>query len=479
MTAAAAIEETSALARALLTDLGRPADAPPHRIAIAHRDPIFPTALRAGEAAAAVLAAQATAAADLWCLRGGAPQQIDVDVRAAAASLVSFALQRATASVPLRQPPPTVAFFATADGQWVHLHGGFPSLHAGTLALLDCADDADAIAGAVCAWEASALEDALAERGLCGARLRSAAEWRMHPQGVALQAVPLVTLTRIGDAPREALPGPPATVAGARPLSGVRVLDLTRVLAGPTCARTLAEHGADVLHVRSPALPSIEPFVVDTNVGKHSCHLDLDAPEDARRLRALVRDADVFAQGYRPGALARRGCSPAELAGLRPGIIVAALSCYGHDGPWSERPGWEQLAQTVSGMAHEHGATPPAVIPAAITDYTTGYLGALGVLCALARRAEVGGSWLVQVSLTRTAMWLLSLPRVEGDRPPAGVDRAALAPWWITMDSAWGVLRRLGPIARMSATPPRWDLPPARLGSHPAAWQPRDSGAST
>ena len=101
------------------------------------------------------------------------------------------------------------------------------------------------------------------------------------------------------------------------------------------------------------------------------------------------------------------------------------------------------------------------------------------MLCALARRAEVGGSWLVQVSLTRTAMWLLSLPRVEGDRPPAGVDRAALAPWWITMDSAWGVLHRLGPIARMSVTPPRWDLPPARLGSHPAAWQPRDSGAST
>ena len=173
MTAAAGTEETSALARALLTDLGRPADAPPHRIAIAHRDPIFPTALRAGEAAAAVLAAQATAAADLWCLRGGAPQQIDVDVRAAAASLVSFALQRATASVPLRQPPPTVAFFATADGQWVHLHGGFPSLHAGTLALLDCADDAAAIADAVRAWEASALEDALAERGLCGARLRA------------------------------------------------------------------------------------------------------------------------------------------------------------------------------------------------------------------------------------------------------------------------------------------------------------------
>jgi crotonobetainyl-CoA:carnitine CoA-transferase CaiB-like acyl-CoA transferase len=195
----------------------------------------------------------------------------------------------------------------------------------------------------------------------------------------------------------------------------VRVLDLTRVLAGPTCARTLAEHGADVLHVRSPALPSIEPFVVDTNVGKRSCHLDLDDPEDAPVARAGARRRRLR-QGYRPGALARRGCSPTELAALRPGIIVAALSCYGHDGPWSERPGWEQLAQTVSGMAHEHGATPPAVIPAAITDYTTGYWRARGaVRPGPTRRGR--GSWLVQVSLTRTAMWLLSLPRVEGDAP--------------------------------------------------------------
>ncbi len=473
MTVGADASAARSLAHDLLAALGRPAEAPAHRLTIAHADPILPTALRAGEAAAAVLAAQAMAAADLWCLRGGAPQAIDVDVRAAAASLLSFALQRAPAGVALRQPAATIAFFEAADGQWIHLHGGFPALHAGTLALLDCADDADAIARAVRRWEAAALEDALAERGLCGARLRTTDEWRAHPQGAALHAAPLVTLTRIGTAPAEALPGPPAGAAGARPLSGVRVLDLTRVLAGPTCARTLAEHGADVLHVRSPTLPSIEPFVVDTNAGKRSCHLDLDRAEDARQLRALVRDADVFAQGYRPGALTRRGLAPEALASLRPGIIVASINCYGHEGPWRERPGWEQLAQTVSGMAQEQHCTPPAVVQAAVTDYTTGYLAALGVMCALARRAAVGGSWLVQVSLTRTAMWLLSLPRVASHLAPTGLNPAELGPWWITMETDWGVLKRIGPIARMSATPPHWTLPPAPLGSHPARWQDR------
>ena len=198
-------------------------------------------------------------------------------------------------------------------------------------------------------------------------------------------------------------PGPRADEHGARPLSGVRVLDLTRVLAGPTCARTLAEHGAEVLHVRSPKLPSIEPFVIDTNPGKRSCFLDLDRREDVERMRALVRDAHVFSQGYRPGALARRGFSPEELAQMRPGIIAVSIDCYGHEGPFAGRPGWEQLAQTVTGMAHEHaGDEHPALVPAAINDYTTGYLGALGVMCALARRTTEGGSWHVRVSLART-----------------------------------------------------------------------------
>jgi crotonobetainyl-CoA:carnitine CoA-transferase CaiB-like acyl-CoA transferase len=454
----------------LLASLRRANTSNQHTLQIIGRDPVIATRFRAGEAAAAVLAANATAAADLWCARGGRPQHIEVDVRAAAASLVSFAYLRYQNASFERRGQATTALYRARDGRWIHLHGGFSSRE-GTLALLKCDDDANAIAKAVAGWDAQALEDALAERGVCGAKLRSADEWLAHPQGIALARVPLVEIIRLGDARPEPIPGPRADEHGARPLSGVRVLDLTRVLAGPTCARTLAEHGAEVLHIRSPKLPSIEPFVIDTNPGKRSCFLDLDREQDAGQLRALVRDAHVFSQGYRPGALARRGFAPEELARMRPGIIAVSIDCYGHEGPFAGRPGWEQLAQTVTGMAHEHaGDERPALVPAAINDYTTGYLGALGVMRALARRTTEGGSWHVRVSLARTSMWIMSLPRTDPDARPGGFDAASIAPWIIEMDSAWGPLTRLGPIARMSETPPRWALPPAPLGSDPPSW---------
>jgi crotonobetainyl-CoA:carnitine CoA-transferase CaiB-like acyl-CoA transferase len=462
--------EPTAWTRDLLASLGRANTSNQHTLQISGRDPVIATRFRAGEAAAAVLAANATAAADLWCARGGRPQRIEVDVRAAAASLVSFAYLRYQNASFERRGQATTALYRARDGRWVHLHGGFSSRE-GTLALLKCDDDANAIATAVAGWDAQSLEDALAERGVCGAKLRSADEWRAHPQGIALERVPLVEIIRLGDARPEPIPGPRADEHGARPLSGVRVLDLTRVLAGPTCARTLAEHGAEVLHVRSPKLPSIEPFVIDTNPGKRSCFLDLDREQDAAQLRALVRDAHVFSQGYRPGALARRGFAPEELAQMRPGIIAVSIDCYGHEGPFAARPGWEQLAQTVTGMALEHaGDEHPALVPAAINDYTTGYLGALGVMRALARRTTEGGSWHVRVSLARTSMWIMSLPRTDPDARPGGFDAASIAPWIIEMDSAWGPLTRLGPIARMSETPPRWALPPAPLGSDPPSW---------
>ena len=463
--------EPTAWTQDLLASLGRADASNQHALQIIGHDPVIATTFRAGEAAAAVLAANATAAADLWCARGGRPQRIEVDVRAAAASLVSFLYLRYQGATLDRRGLATTALYRARDGRWVHLHGGFSSRE-GTLALLNCDDDAAAIAKAVASWDAQALEDALAERGVCGAKLRSADEWRAHPQGIALAQVPVVEILRIGDADREPLPGPRAGEHGARPLSGVRVLDLTRVLAGPTCARTLAEHGAEVLHVRSPKLPSIEPFVIDTNPGKHSCYLDLDRKSDVDRcvrwsaMRTCSRK-DIVPVRSR-GAVSR----PKEMAEMRPGIIVVSIDCYGHEGPFAGRPGWEQLAQTVTGMAHEHaGDEHPALVPAAINDYTTGYLGALGVMCALARRTTEGGSWHVRVSLARTSMWIMSLPRTAPDAKPGGFDAASIAPWIIEMDTAWGPLTRLGPIARMSETPPRWDLPPAPLGSDPPTWR--------
>jgi len=460
-----------AWARALLSGVGIASTPEPPAMDVTGNDPVLPTRFRVGEAAAAVQLAVGAASDVLWRLRGGQPQRLAVDVHAAAASLLSFVLCRVRGVSLVRAAPVTVALYRARDGGWVHLHGGFPALHAGTLAVLGCADEAPAIARAVAAWDAQELEDVLAERGLCGARLRSASEWAAHPQGHALAAVPVVELLRLDHADPRPLPGSSAETAGVRPLSGVRVLDLTRVLAGPTCARTLAEHGAEVLHVRSPSLPSIEPFVIDTNPGKRSCHLDLGKAADVEQLRGLVAGADVFSQSYRPGALARRGFAPEALARLRPGIVAVSIDCYGHEGPWACRAGWEQLAQTVSGMAYEHGGTDaPSIVAAAVTDYITGNLAALGVLAALARRAHEGGSWHVRVSLARTASWILLLPRTPDGDQASGLDAGVLAAHEIRMDTAWGRVARLGPVLRMSETPPRWSLPPAPLGSDPPRW---------
>ncbi|MCB0984626.1 MAG: CoA transferase [Ilumatobacter sp.] len=435
-------------------------------------DPVLPTAFPVGQAAAAALVGGGVAAARLHALRGGPPQRVTVDVQASATSLLGFLFQsRADGGGPLqleRVSPAVTNFFQCADGRWVHLHGGFPHLDQGTRDLLQCADGRDAIATAVARWTAADLEDALAERRLCGAMLRTPQEWAAHPQGQALGALAAVEIERIGDAPPRDLP------AGDRPLSGVRVLDLTRVLAGPTTGRTLASYGADVLRIASPHLPSVQPFVVETGHGKRSAFLDLRDPAQAGRLMALAADADVFTDGYRNGSLARLGFSPESLVQRRPGIVHVSVSCYGEVGPWAQRAGWEQLAQTASGVAHVHSAgQPPHLLPAAATDYTTGYLAAWGAMEALHRRATEGGSWRVRVSLCQTAQWLLRLGAVHD--PAAATGLGDVARFQTTTATPYGALTHLGPVVQMSATPPMWALPTVPLGHDTPTWQQNDS----
>jgi crotonobetainyl-CoA:carnitine CoA-transferase CaiB-like acyl-CoA transferase len=428
-------------------------------------DPIIASRFRVGEAAAAALAACGVAASELWALRGGARQRVTVDVRAAAASLLGFMFQRLDGDATPRtnEGNPAVALYECGDGRWVHLHGGFPHLRDGTLDVLGCGFDAVEIAAAVKRWDAQELEDALAARGMCGAMVRSADEWRGHPQGQALGPLPAVEVLRIGDAGPEPLP------RGDRPLAGVRALDLTRILAGPACGRALAEHGADVLLVSSPKLPSIPPFAMDTGHGKRSAFLDLDEAADAATLRELIRGADVFAQGYRSGAMERRGFGPGDVARLRPGIIYVSINCYGHEGPWRERPGWEQFAQTVTGIAAAQGSSQrPQLVPAAACDYTTGYLAAYGTMLALAKRATEGGSWHVRASLCQTAMWIDRLGATCD--PPAATGFGDPTDLMTQTDTPFGRLSHLAPAIRMSETPPRWDLPTVPLGTHAAEW---------
>jgi len=445
-----------------------------NEITLTGKDPVLSTPFPIAEAAASALATGALAASRLGHHRGLPAQHIRVDLTAAAASLLGFALQRADAAAGL--PDASVARASLAmtrlyragdyragDGRWIHLHGGFPHLRDGLLALLECDDEVDSIARAVERWDAFELEDAVAERGLCAAVARTEAEWAAHPQGRTVAAVPVVEIQRIGDAPPRTLP--PAT----RPLDGVRLLDLTRVLAGPTCGRTLAAHGAEVLRIDGPKLPHIAPFVLDTSHGKRSALLDLRAAGDRARLEGLLADAHVFSQGYRAGALDALGLAPERLAERRPGIVVVSINCYGHSGPWRERRGWEQLAQSASGIAVEQGgADSPALLPAAATDYTTGYLGALGAMAALLRQQEEGGSWHVRVSLARTARWLQDLPRVEGE--PSGIGPERIAPFLRSTPYGAGRLHHLGPVVDMSATPPEWRCPTGGVGRHEAVW---------
>jgi crotonobetainyl-CoA:carnitine CoA-transferase CaiB-like acyl-CoA transferase len=441
-------------------------------------DPIIPTPFRVGQAAAASAGLAASAANEIWRLRSGSQQDISVDLKMASSSLLSFALlRREGKSVPRpAETNPTIGLYQTADNRWIHLHGGFPVLAKRTLDLLNAANTTEAIAASVGKWNALALEDALAYMNLCGAMVRTEEEWRNTAQGKLLANTAPIVIKRIGDAPVLRLG------KDKQPLDGVRVLDFTRVLAGPTVGRTLASHGADVLGIRMERLPTIELFDLDTGQGKRSAYLDLVKPADAERLRALARDAHVFVDSYRPGALADLGVTPAALSHSSPGIIYCAVSCYGHHSPWAGRRGWEQLAQSATGIAVDQGAyvasragnrreSVPALIPAAACDYITGYLGAAGVAAALLRRFREGGSWLVEVSLCATAMWLQSLGKIPAAQVPAAWNPAeGLDAYRQSCQTEHGRLDFLGPVVRMSATPPCWACPPPVQGADKPAW---------
>jgi len=237
------------------------------------------------------------------------------------------------------------------------------------------------------------------------------------------------------------------------------------------CARTLAEHGAEVLMVTAERLPQIPEHVMDTGHGKRSCFLDLSTAQDAAQLKALVKDADVFSQGYRPGMIGKLGFGPQDVAAIRPGIVYTSISCYGADGPFSHRGGWEQVAQTVTGICDGNRPERPHLLPAAACDYTTGYLAAYGVLLALARRAREGGSYHVRVSLCQSGMLIQRQGMLAQPAPNLELSAAELDAIRIeTTPAHLGPLRHLGPILRMSETPARWIRPTPRLGGDRPEW---------
>jgi crotonobetainyl-CoA:carnitine CoA-transferase CaiB-like acyl-CoA transferase len=439
-------------------------------------DPILPTPFRIGETSAAALAAVGFAAADLWERRTGRRQEVAVDTRQATASLRSGHYMTLD-----DKPVPTdrntvMGVYPARNGRWSYLHCNFPNHRAAALKVLGVPEDREAVRKAVAGWDALELEEAIIAARGAGGMVRTMDEWSKHPQAAAVASLPLMEIVKIGASRPEPLP------IGDRPLSGVRVLDLTRVLAGPTCARTLAEHGADVLKITAAHLPNIGYQEYDTGHGKLSANLDLRQAKDLETLRGLIREGDVFSQGYRPGTLGDRGLSPEALAQLRPGIVYVSLCAFGHVGPWASRRGFDTVVQTVSGITHRQGelfpgAEPgPQFYPVSAIDYLTGYLMAFGAMLALGRRAREGGSWLVRISLAQTGRWLVGrgeVPERDLKDVPKEFTGQELQRWTTVSDTPMGRLGHLAPVVRLSETPPRWARPSVPLGHHAAEWPAR------
>jgi crotonobetainyl-CoA:carnitine CoA-transferase CaiB-like acyl-CoA transferase len=295
-------------------------------------------------------------------------------------------------------------------------------------------------------------------------------QWLAHPQGAYLAARPVVEITRLADTAPESMP------PGDQPLSGIRVLDLTRILAGPTAGLGLAEHGADVLMVTAPGLPQVPSFVRDTSHGKRSCFLDFKRADEAATFRRLVCESDILIDGYRPGRLVAHGFGIDDLIALRPGLIHVSVNCYGSGGPLAARAGWDQVAQAVTGICHTQGlatgAGQPKLAPAPVCDFLTGFLGTFGALVALARRAREGGSYAVQVSLCQAAMLFQRQGLIDdfdaapGQLSPEEFDALAV----YVGNTCYGDLKTLGPVLQMSQTPCRWSRPTPALGSDRAEW---------
>lgn len=470
MSASAILDELLSLA-GLPPSSGLPAE---EGVTLRGADPVFPTPPRVGELGAAAIAAAALAAARLHARRTGIRQRVTVDVDAAAAAMRSWTYLAETAAAPRPPADGPRLFFATGDDRWIFLHRRAAHHAARQERVLGCGHSDQEVAAAVRRWKGADLEEAVVAADACAALVRGHAEWTGHEQAAAVARLPLLTVTKIGDSDPEPA-GPASAPPGDRPLGGLRVLDVTHVLAGPTCARTLAEHGAGVLRIGPGTAGDRNPMQRDTGHGKRSAVLDLKSADGSAALRALAGRADVFSQGYRPGALAALGFSPEEVAARRPGIVYVSMSAFGTAGPWRGRRGYDSVVQAASGFCDEVAVDgEPRFLPVSALDYVTGYLAAFGTQVALARRAASGGSYHVQLSLAQTGRYLAGLPRTtpkERAGCPAELPAGRLAELLTETDTPFGRLRHLAPAARMSATPPRWDRPTVPMDHDAPAWE--------
>lgn len=440
-------------------------------VTLTGEEPQLPSSFRVAAAAQASIAASGLAAAEIWKLRSGQAQNVAVDMRHAVIECRSERYLR----VDGKPPPPAwdaiAGIYRTGDNRFVRLHTNFPHHRAAVCKVLDCKAERDDVQKALMQWDAEAFETAAYAAGGVVAMMRTYDEWSATPHAKALAQLPPIIIEKIGEAAPKPWP------RGDRPLAGIRVLDLSRVIAGPVAGRTLAAHGADVMLICGPDLPAIPWLTIDNGRGKLSSFVELKSEEGRIAMRELLAQADIFSQGYRPRALAALGFAPEDAARINPGIVYVTLSAYGHAGPWAERRGFDSLVQTATGFNHAEGEAAgldgPKELPAQMLDHATGYFMACGAMIARTRQAREGGSWHVQVSLAQTGRWLWNLGRLtEGLKTPE-LPGDAVRPFIAEIASGFGALHAVKPSAILSKTPAFWARPSMPLGSHPPEWPSR------
>jgi crotonobetainyl-CoA:carnitine CoA-transferase CaiB-like acyl-CoA transferase len=448
-------------------------------------DPILRSHFRVGSAMAIPAMGAALGAAAIWRERTGQSQDLTVDLRESVYNLnpligaILLMAQRegtipAADAIPrdfiiptnnglmLQAPiglgnPMTFVPFETKDGRFFNITGAYPHLNDRALQALKCPPGRDNIVRAFKQVNAFELEEELNALNGVGVVHRSRAEWLAHPEGAHLAKLPVIEIIRIADGPVV-----PWSANPSQPLSGLKVISNTHVIAGTAAARTLAEYGAEVLHVARDQAFEHEAMVIDVNVGMRSAFVDLRNPEQNKRLKGLIPQTDVFIENYRPGTLERLGFGAEELASQRPGLIYLSVSGNSFTGPWASRGGFDMEGLSVSGFTVEEGAGGPPRFPPTLimNDYTAGYLGACGVIAALRRRAREGGSYHVRISLVRAAMWYASLGRFPNkDFDLSGPNNRLITPETLVGDTPYGQIRRLAPQVKLSRTPGKWRTP--------------------
>jgi hypothetical protein len=424
-----------------------------------------PSLYAVSELANASIAAVGLAMADLIEALGLAPHAPEVTVDQRLASLwFGYSFRPEGWEMPSLWDP-IAGDYPCADG-WIRLHTNLPHHRTAALSVLGCAEARDAVAAAVLNWQGDALETAVVGAGGVAAAMRSRSDWRNHPQGAAVAQEPLIDWIK----PRRVVLRKRPEACLSRPLQGMRVLDLTRVLAGPVSTRTLAGFGADVLRIDPPDWD--EPGVLqDISLGKRMTSLNLRTKSGRDRLRELMSEADVLVHGYRPGALDALGLDLATRDAIARNRVEVTLNAYGWTGPWANRRGFDSLVQMSSGIA-EAGwrwaqAEKPTPLPVQALDHATGYMMAAAVLSGLATAARGESVGVARLSLARMAEELTGLPKTLSGPEITGATGEDYASH---EDSGWGPALRLRPPLSLHGCQMCWSLPSNPSGRHPAQW---------